>query len=108
MKSYIYSHCGKILSYRDKIVNIRIGEFISLFTIVHHEERSKIIAIYHDGVIKRYFSEQIKPFLKQPSMLDEFIAKRKIEDRYDAPDQKKDEPLLGGDNVQLNIELQSY
>ena len=58
----------------------RIGEFIRAFAVLNHDERSKIIAIDPDGVIKRYPNLQIRPFLEQPSMVDDSIAERKIED----------------------------
>ena len=45
---------GEVLVWREKIVIIHIGECFGTFTVLHHHERSKIIAIDKDGLIKRY------------------------------------------------------
>ena len=110
MQSYTYSPGDKVLVWREKIVNNRIGELIGPFTVLHHEERSKIVAIDQGGVIKRYSTSQTRPFLEQPSMLDDSITERKIEDRHeimnqepDEPDES-DEPEYYGDNVQMNVD----
>ena len=54
MQNYTYLTGDKVLIWRKEILNNRIGEFIGPFTVLLHDERSKIIAIDHDGVIKRY------------------------------------------------------
>ena len=41
-------------------------------------------------------------------MLDDFITERKIEDQHDKSYKEPDYPDLDGDNVQLNIDQQSY
>ena len=97
-----------MLVWREKIVNRRIGEFIGPFTILHHNERYKIVAIDQDGAIKRYSSSQIRPFFEQLSMLDYSITERKIEDRHDKTYKEPDEPEFDVDNVQLNVGQQSY
>ena len=76
MQNYIYSPGDKVLIWREKIVNNRIGEFIGPFTLLHHDDRSKTVAIDQDGVIKRYYASQIITFLEQPSMLDDSITER--------------------------------
>ena len=86
----------------------RIGEFIGPFTVLHHDERSRIVFIDQDGVIKRYSASQIRPFLEQPSMLDDFITERKIENRQDKTDKDPNEPEFDGVNAQLNVDQQSY
>ena len=73
-------------------MNNRIGEFIGPFTVLHHDERSKIVAIDYDGAIKRYSTSHTRPFLEQYSMLDDFIAERMIEDRHDKTYKEPDEP----------------
>ena len=80
MQSYTYSPTHKVLVCREKIVNNRIGEFIGTFTVLHYDERSKIVAIDQNGVIKRHSTLQIRPFLEQLSMLGDSITERKIED----------------------------
>ena len=97
-----------MLVWREKIVNNCIGHFIGPFTVLHHDERSNAAAVDQDGVIKRYTTSQTRPFLEQPSMLDDSITERKIEDRHDKTTKKPDEPELDGDNVQLNVDQQSY
>ena len=95
-----------MLVWRERIVNNRIREFIGPFTVLHHDERSKIVAIDQDGVIKRFSTSQIRLFLEKPSMLDDSITERKIEDRHDKTYKEPDEPELDGDNVQLNVDQQ--
>ena len=85
----------------------QIGNFIGQFTFLHHDERSKTVSIDKDEVIKRNSTSQIRPFLEQPSMLDDSITDRKIEDRHIKTDNDPDEPEFDGDNVQLNVEKQS-
>ena len=106
MQSYTYSPEDKVLVWREKIVNNRIEEFIGPFTALHNDERSAIVAIDQDGVIKRYSSSQIRPFLKQPSMLDDSITERNIEGRHVRADKHPDEPEFDCDNVKLNIDKQ--
>ena len=63
-----------------------------------------IFAIDQNGVIKRYSTSQIRLFLEQPSMLDDSVTERKIEDRHDNTDKDPDELEFDGDNVQLNVD----
>ena len=67
-----------------------IHEFIEPLTVLNHDERFKIAAIDQHRAIKGYFTSQIRPFLDQPSMLDEFITQRKIEDQRDKMDKYED------------------
>ena len=97
-----------MLVWREKIVNIRIGEFIGQFTVLHHDERSMIVAIDQDEVIKRYSTSQIRPFIEQTSMLNNSIVERKIEDRHYKTCKEPDEPVFDGDNEQINVDQQSY
>ena len=97
-----------MLVLREKTVNNCIGEFIGPFPVMHHYKRSKTVTIDQDGVIKRYSRSQIRPFLEQPSMLDDSIAQRKIEDWHDKMYRETDESEIDGDNVQLNVDEQSY
>ena len=86
------------------IVNSHIREFIRQFTVLHHYERSKIVAIDQDEAIKRYSISQIRPLLEQPSMLDDSITECQIEDRRDRTDKYPDEPEVHDDNVLLNFD----
>ena len=72
-----------MLVWFEKIVNSRIGEVIGSFTVLHHDECSKIVFIDQNGAIKRYSTSKIRPFLKQQSMIDESITERKTEDRHE-------------------------
>ena len=63
MQSYTCLPGDKVLVWCEKIVNNRMGEFIGAFTVPHHDERSKIVAIYQDVAIKRYSISQMKSFL---------------------------------------------
>ena len=45
MQNYTYSPGEKVLVWREKIVNNRIEEFIGPFTVLHPDERCKIVAI---------------------------------------------------------------
>ena len=81
----------------------RIGEFIGSFTVLHHDERCKSFAIDQNGVIKRYSTSQIGPFLERTSMLDDSIKERKMEDRDEKTDKGPDEPEFDRENVQLNV-----
>ena len=78
------------------IVNNREGEINGPFIILHHDERSKIVAIDQDSVIKRYLTSQIRPFLIKTSMFDDSIIDRKIEDRHDKTYKEPYERELGG------------
>ena len=82
--------------------------FIGAFTLTHHDERSKNAAIGQDRVIKRHFTSQIRLYLEQPLVFDDFITKRKIEDRYTKTECDSDDPEFDGENMQLNIDQQSY
>ena len=99
---------------REEKVNNSIREFIGPFTVLHHDERSKIVAIDQDGVIKRYSTSKIGPFLEQPSILDDSITERKIEERLEKMNKEPDEPdepdvpEYDGDNVQMNVDQQLY
>ena len=72
-----------MLVWREKKVNSYIGHFIGPFIVLHHDERSKVAAIDQDGAIKRHSTSQTRPFLEQPSMLDDSITEREIEDQHD-------------------------
>ena len=76
MQSYAYSPGDKVLVWREKIVNNLTGEFIGPFPVLHHDKRPKIVSIHVDGAIKRYSTSQVRPFLEQPSMLDDSITER--------------------------------
>ena len=89
-------------------MNYRIGEFIGPFSVLHHDERSYIVTIDQDRIIKRYSTSQIRPFLEQTSLLDDSFAECKIEDRHEKMNKKPDEPEFDGDNVQMNVDEQSY
>ena len=41
-------------------------------------------------------------------MLENSITERKIEDRHEKTDKDQDDPEYDGDNVQLNVDQQSY
>ena len=100
-----------MLGRRQKIINNSVGEFIEQFTVLHHDERYKIVAIDQDEVIKRYYPSQIWPFLEQPSALDDSIMERMIEDRHEKMNNEHgepDEPESDEDNVQMNIDQQPY
>ena len=90
------------------MLNNLIGEFIGPFTVQHHDERSKTVSTAQDGVIKRYSTFQIRPFLEKPSMLDDSFTERKIEERQDKTDNYREEAEFDADNEQLNIDQQSY
>ena len=83
MQNYTYSPREKVLVWRKKIENNRTEKFIGPFTVYHHDERSKIIAIFQDGAIKRYSASRIRPLFEQPSMLDDSITERKMVDRHE-------------------------
>ena len=83
MKNYTYSPGDEVLVWHENIMNNRIEEFIGSITVLHHDERSKIVTIDQDGVIKRYSKSQIRLFLEQPLMLDDSITESKIQDRHD-------------------------
>ena len=53
MKDHLYSSVDKVLVWREKIINYFIVDFAETFTVLHHDERSKIIAIDQNGIIKR-------------------------------------------------------
>ena len=89
-------------------MNNRIGEFIEPSTVLHHDKRSKIVAIDQDGVIKRYSTTQVQLFIAQPSVLYDAIAERDIEKRYIELTPKEDEPTHEEKNIQLNVDSQSY
>ena len=89
-------------------MNNHIGEFIAPFTVFDHYERSKIVDIDQNGIMKRYSISQIRPFLKQPSMFDDSITKRKINDRHDETNKDPDEFEFDGENVQFNVDQQLY
>ena len=108
MQDYTYSSGDNVLVWREKIVNNRIGEFIGPLIFLHDDERSWIVLIYQDGAIKRYSASNIWPFLEQPSMLDDSIIEREIENRHDKTYQEPDELEFDGDSVQLNIDQQSH
>ena len=74
-----------MLVWHEKIVSNHIGEKIGPFTVLHHDERSKIVSTYQDGGIKRYSTSQMRLFLEQPLMSDVFITEHNIEDRNDKP-----------------------
>ena len=59
---------------------------------MRHDDRSKIVAIDLDGVIKLYSTSLMRPFLEKPSTLDESITERKIEDRHEKMNKEPDEP----------------
>ena len=108
MQTYTCSPGDKELVWREKTVNSRMGEFIAPFTVLHQDKRSKIVAIDQDRVIKRYSTSQIRPFLEQPSVLDDYIKERKIEDTHNKTNYDLDEPELDEDNIQLNVDQQLY
>ena len=108
MKNHTYSHGDMVLIWRAKIVYNRIDELIGPFTKIHHDERSKIVSIDQNGITKWYSSSQIRPFIEQPSELDDAIAERSIEDNRKQTQQDKGEPLQHEENVQLNVDPQSY
>ena len=108
MQRYTYSPGDKVLVWHKKIVNNRIGELIGLFTVLNHDERSRIDAIDQEEVIERYSTSQIRTFLEQTSMLDDSIAEHKIKDRHVKTDKDPDEPEFDGGNVKLNVDQQLY
>ena len=108
MQSYTCSLDDYVLVWSEKIVNSRIGELLGTLNVLQHDERSKTFPIDQDRVIKRYSASQIRPLLEQPSMLDDSITERKIEGRHNKPDREPYEPEFDGDNVQLNVDQQSY
>ena len=55
MHNYTYSPGDKVLVWREKIVNNRIGEFIGPFIVCQHDERCNAISIDQEEAIKRYF-----------------------------------------------------
>ena len=89
-------------------MNSRKVEFIGPFTVPHHDERSKIIGIDHDGVIKQYSTSQIRPFIAQPSVLDDAITERDIGDRHSEAIPKEDEPIYDEKKIQVNVNSQLY
>ena len=89
-------------------MNKRRRELTGPFRVIRHDERSKTVAIDQDGVVKRYFTSQIRLFLEQPSMLDDSTTDRKFNDSHFKTDDDRDEPELDGDNVLLNVDQQSY
>ena len=92
MKDHIYSPSYKVLVWREKIVNNRIGEFIGPFAFLHYDERSRIVAVHQGGAIKRYSSSQIIPFVKQQTVLDDAITDRDIEDRHNKTEPEINSP----------------
>ena len=90
MKSYTHSSGDKELVRRERTVNNRMGEFVGPITVLHHDERSKIVAMDQDGITKRHSSSQIRPFLEQHSVLNGFITERKIEDCHMKTDNNSD------------------
>ena len=75
--------------------------------IVYHEDHSRIAAIDQDGVIYRYSSLHIRPFLGQTSVLDHAITDRDIEDQHKERTEDRDEPAQNEEHVQYNAYLQS-
>ena len=72
-----YAPGNKELVWPENIVNSGVEDFIVQFIVLHHDERSKIVTIDQYGVIKRYSTSHIRPFLEQASMLDDSIIERK-------------------------------
>ena len=58
-----------------------------------------------NDVIKRYFISQIKPFVPQQIVLDDFIANRNIKDNHKKEQLDKEETLNHEENMQLYIHL---
>ena len=79
-KDHTYSPGNKVLVWLEKIVNCRIYKFIGSYMVLHHDERSNTISIDQNGVVKRYSPLQIRHFLEQPSILDNSVADREVED----------------------------
>ena len=104
MRSYTYSPGDKVLVWRERIINIQIREVIGPLIIIDNCKRSRIVSIDQDGVIKQYSTLQIRLFLENPSMLDDSITERKIEERHAKTDNNPDEPEFNDENVQLNVE----
>ena len=67
-----------------------------------------IFHIYIYGPFKRYCTSHIRPFLLSFSMVDDSIAQYKIENRHVKTGNKPGEPELYCDNVQDNVDQQSY
>ena len=78
-------------------------ELIGPFNVLHDEERSRIVVIDQDGVIKRYSTSLIIIFLEQLSILDDFITELQIEVRHVKVGRKSDEPEFYGVDLQLNV-----
>ena len=49
----VYALSNVVIVWREKIVNNLIGEFFQPFSVLHHDERSKTLAIDQNGAIKR-------------------------------------------------------
>ena len=89
---------------RENIVNNCIIEFIGSFTVLHHHDRSRIVALGQDGVSKRYTTSQIRTYLEQPPVLEDSITERKIEGRLVKTENDPDKPEYDGANEQLNVD----
>ena len=85
----MYTPGDHVFVRRENIVKNHIGEIIGPFTVLHHDERSKIVAIDQAGMIKRYSSSQIRPFVEEQSALGDTIRDRDIEDRYQKTNKKR-------------------
>ena len=74
MKNHMYTPAYKVLVWRENVVNNRTGKFVGLFTMFRHNELSSFATIDQNGVIKKYFTSQIRLFIQKPSVLDDDIV----------------------------------
>ena len=84
----------------------RIEEFIGPFTVLYHDERSKTFARDQDGFTKQCSTSQIRNFLEKSSILDDSSTER--ENRRLSCENDQNEHEYDDDNVQLNVDKQSY
>ena len=84
-------------------MDTKIGEFTVPFVVLYCDERSKLVPIDQNGVIKRYSSSQIRSYVEQTSMLDDSIKERKIKYCNLETKTDRDEPEYDCENVQLNV-----
>ena len=76
MQNYTYSSGDEVFVWHKKIENNTTGEFVTPFTLLHNDERYKIVVIDQVRVFNRYSTSQIISSLEQPSMLDDSIIER--------------------------------
>ena len=89
MNDILYSPDNQEFLWRKKIIKYYIGDIVGSLTVLHHEELSKIVALDKNEVIKRYFPLQEDYFFWEPSVPENAITDRDIEDKHKKTHNKK-------------------